>query len=172
MSVVLFWKHFHYNSLFQWRSNKIKTYFGYPIMKGIRISKTSLHTYFWTISVHHISQYCPKLHKKLTVVKSEGNPQALNATYEGGEMESFGDSEVLISHVFNHILQLLVGVTTSETGGANSTLEFSPFLLQLTEEEPREKTSWDNQNKVRHFILRFRLFYTRCLILITVRMSK
>ena len=56
-------------------------------------------------------------------------------------MESFGNSGVFIPHVFNHILQLLLEVTTSEIGGANSTLEFSPLLLQLTDEESREQTS-------------------------------
>lgn len=92
--------------------------------------------------------------------------------YEDGEVESFGDLGVFIPHVFHHILQLLLEVTTSEIGGANSTPVFRPLLLQLAEEEPRGQTSQDSRNKVRYFILRFRLFYTRCLILIIIHMSE
>lgn len=68
--------------------------------------------------------------------------------YEDGDMGSFGNSGVFIPCVFNHILQLLVEVTTSKINGTNSTLESSPLLCQLTEEEPREQISWDSQNKV------------------------
>lgn len=46
------------------------------------------------------------------------------------------------------MLQLSVEVTTSEIDGTNSTLEFSPFLHQRTEEVSKEQTSWDSQNKV------------------------
>lgn len=56
-------------------------------------------------------------------------------------MESFGDLGIFTPHVFHHILQLLVEVTTSEIGGANSTLKFFLLLLQLIEKEPREQTS-------------------------------
>jgi len=34
-----------------------------------------------------------------------------------------------------------VEAASSKTGGADSTLGFSPLLLQLTEEEPRGQTS-------------------------------
>lgn len=44
---------------------------------------------------------------------------------------------VPILHVFNHALQPLVEVATSETGGAHNSLGFHH---QLTEEEPREQT--------------------------------
>jgi len=53
---------------------------------------------------------------------------------------------VSIPHVFNHALQLLVEVATSETGGAHNSLGFHH---QLAEEEPREQTGWDSQIMVR-----------------------
>lgn len=93
--------------------------------------------------------YSSKLKKtNQLIVKSKGNFQASYATYDDGETGSFGNSGVFIPRVFNHILQLLVEVPTSEIDGTNSTLEFSPLLCQLTEEEPSEQIRWDSQNKV------------------------
>lgn len=60
--------------------------------------------------------------------------QALNATYEGGETESKGDWGIYPSQT----LQLQVEAAISESGDANSCLEFPHHL---TEEEPRELAS-------------------------------
>lgn len=66
-------------------------------------------------------------------------------------MESFGALGIFIPHVFHHILQLWVEVTTSEIGSANSTLEFFPLLLQLTEEEQRaDKLGQPKQGETLH----------------------
>lgn len=112
-------------------------------MKSIGMLKTSLHTYFLTIDIHQNWKKTNQL-----IVKSKGNFQASYVTYDDEEMGSFGNSGVFIPRVFNHILQLLVEVPTSEIDGTNSTLEFSPLLCQLTEEEPSEQICWDSQNKV------------------------
>lgn len=93
--------------------------------------KRTLHTYFLIIKFKNLKN------PNQLIVKSKGNLQELYAMYDDGDMGNFGNSGVFIPCVFNHILQLLVEVTTSEIDGTNSTLESSPFLCQHTEEEPR-----------------------------------